>query len=55
MNFCLVVLMDQLIALLLSWLYCTFAQADKLRQENTNDLSVAQAITIVMDRHPELK
>ncbi|KAH7678836.1 Spermine oxidase protein [Dioscorea alata] len=30
-------------------------KADKLRQENTNDMSVAQAITIVMDRHPELK
>ncbi|KAJ0980729.1 hypothetical protein J5N97_008984 [Dioscorea zingiberensis] len=30
-------------------------KADKLRQENKKDMSVAQAITIVMDRYPELK
>ncbi|OMO99217.1 Amine oxidase [Corchorus olitorius] len=30
-------------------------ETEKVRDENTNDMSVLQAITIVLDRHPELR
>lgn len=36
-------------------LSCFNLQADKLRQENINDVSIAEAIAMVLERRPDLR
>lgn len=37
------------------WLFVLLMQTEKVRNEHSHDLSVLQAISIVLDRHPELR